>query len=517
MCPIRRSRLLALTSVTLMSAGALTACGGQDAGDGDRLRVSMAFPPAQALSPYGDDAVTLSRLSVTEGLTKLGGDGEVKPALATSWKPGDGDREWTFTLRRARFQDGKAVDAKSVVRSLEHAEKASPEPRVLSDAGKLKAEAEGERTVKITSSEPDALIPQRVANPSLAVLSEAAYAKAGGASGGGAKGGKVDPKGHATGPFTVTKLNGTSGATLQRFDRYWGGKAESSGVDVKFVSDGTARANALRAGETDIAEYVPVSQASVLEKEQVHEVPTARTNSLYLNTRKGALADPGLRAAARSAVDSKALVKGVYEGHADEPQGLLGPGVKWAAEQRKKAGKDAAADRAEPAPAKDVKKAKTITLATYTNRPELPEVATALQQQLKKAGFTVKQEVRDYAQMESDALAGKYDMFLQARNTLLDTGDPVSYMQSDFTCDGSFDISQLCDEDVDAAVREAAGTTDTGKRQRAELKAEAKILGTDAVVPVLHERFIQGVGEDVKGVSLDPMERTLVTADTRRG
>lgn len=504
MLQIRRARLPALAAAVLAASGALTACGGEGSGsgaDGGRLRVAMAFPPAQAMSPYGDDAVTLSRLSVIEGLTTLDKAGAAKPALAISWKAADGDRTWTFTLRKARFQDGTPVDAGAVVRSLDKAGKASPQPRVLSDAGELKATVQGVRKVRITSSEPDALLPQRLANPSLSVFSAAAYGK----------NGKVDPVRHATGPFTLTKVNGAVSATLQRNGRYWGGKAQAPGVDVKFVSNGTARANALRGGQTDVAEYVPVSQASVLDERQVHEVPTARTNSLYLNTRRGTFADASMRAAARTAIDSKSLVKGVYEGHADTARGLLGPGIPWAAKDREKV-----TGRAKPAPEADVRKTRTLTLATYTNRPELPEVASSVQQQLKKAGFKVKQVVRDYAQMEADALAGKYDAFILPRNTLLDTGDPVSYLQSDFTCKGSFNISQLCDKDVDSAVREAAGTDSTAARHKAEMRAEARVLGTDALVPLLHERFIQGVGDGVRGVSLDPMERSLVTADTHR-
>ncbi|MDJ1135823.1 ABC transporter substrate-binding protein [Streptomyces iconiensis] len=509
MSPILKARRVrtpaALAAVALLSVTALTACGGENSaggGSGGRLRVAMAFPPAQAMSPYGDDAVTLSRLSVIEGLTKLDASGVAKPALATSWKPSDGDRTWTFTLRKARFQDGSPVEAKAVVRSLDEASAASPQPRVLSDAGKLTARAQGARTVRVTSSEPDALLPQRLANPSLAVLSGAAYGK----------GGKVKVAGHATGPFTLTKLNGTVSAKLDRNAHYWGGKAKAPGVDVRFSANGTTRANALRSGETDIAEYVPVSQASVLEKGQIHEVPTARTNSLYMNTARGPLKDPALRAAARAAIDSKALIKSVYEGYADAPQGLFGPGVKWAADKRVPV-----KDRTKAASRSEVKKTGTITLATYTNRPELPEVVTALQQQFEKAGFKVKQVVRDYARMEADALAGKYDIFVQARNTLLDTGDPVSYLESDFTCKGSFNMSQLCDKGVDKAVDEAAGTESATERQDAEMRAEARVLRTDAVVPLLHERFIQGIASGVKGVSLDPMERTLVTADTRVG
>ncbi|GFH78089.1 MULTISPECIES: ABC transporter substrate-binding protein [Streptomyces diastaticus group] len=500
-----RRPLLALGAAALLVP--VAACGGSpgDSGSGSgdqRLRAVMAFPPAQAMSPYGDDAVTLSRLSVIEGLTRIDEDGAAVPALATKWRR-DGDKGWEFTLRDARFQDGGAVDAEAVVRSLTAAQAASPRPRVLSDV-RLTVEAGGERTVRVTTDEADPLLPQRFANPSLAILSEAAYEK-------GAKGTQVNPAGHATGPYTLTKVNGAVSATLERNDTYWGGKAQAPGVDVKFVADGTARANALRTGSADIAEYVPVAQVSLLEEKQIHEVPTARTNTLYLNTGRGAFADPAIRAAARAAIDSKALVDGVYEGRADTARGLLGPGVPWAADAR-----EAPEGRAEPAGRAEVAKTKQIVLATYTNRPELPEVASAVQQQLEARGFTVKQYVRDYAQMEADALAGRYDAFIQARNTLLDTADPVSYLGSDFTCEGSFNISQLCDQGVDEAVAKAAGADGLTARHTAEMRAEAKILGADAAVPLVHERFVQGFDSGkVAGVALDPMERRLITADTR--
>ncbi|WP_228993099.1 ABC transporter substrate-binding protein [Streptomyces sp. DH8] len=502
-----RRAALPLAAAALLVSTACTSSGGSGSGSGGtggdgRLKVALAFPPAQAMSPYSDDAVTLSRLAVVEGLTRLDRNGEARPALAVSWKR-DGDRAWVFTVREGVvFHDGTKLDAAAAARSLTAARKASPKPRVLSDTT-LTATAEGAETVRITTKDPDPLLPQRLANPSLSILSAAAY-------GGG---GPVDPAGHATGPFILAEVDGAVSATLERHDAYWGAKAKAPGVDVRFVADGTARANALRTKDVDVAEYVPISQASLLGDGLVHAFPSARTNGLSLNTGRGVFADPAMRAAAREAVDSKALADGVYEGRADTARGLLGPGVPWAAGLR-----TAPTGRAKAAAPAEVRRTPEIVLATYTNRPELPEAATVVQQQLEKRGFTVKQVVRDYAQMEADALAGKYDAFIQARNTLLDTADPVSYLASDFTCDGSFNISQLCSKPVDAAVDKAASLAGTDARHRAEMAAEAAILGADALVPLVHERFVQGYDETrVQGVALDPMERTLITADTRLG
>ncbi|WP_406180199.1 ABC transporter substrate-binding protein [Streptomyces canus] len=497
---MRRRHLLG----SLLLTPVLTACfasgasegseGGDPGGDanGSRLRVALAFPPAENLSPYGADATLLSRLGVTEGLTALDANGAAAPALAESWRR-ENDRTWLFTLREATFQDGSEVTPAAVAAALTHATEAEPTPAALSGVT-LTAKAQ-RAAVRITTTNPDPVLPLRLSSPSLAVLSPTAYQDG------------ADPVGTATGPFELTKVNGSTSATLDRFDDYWGGRAQASGIDARFIADGTARANAVRTGQVDIAEAIPVAQAATLDRATLEETATTRTTSLQLNTRSGPFKDPKLRAAAREAVDSSAVVKGVFEGYADPGAGIYGPAVSWA--EGKRVPPTGRATAAKP-------HGTAVTLATYDNRPELPEVAQVLQQQLQKAGFKVTLEVREYSRLESDALDGKFDAFIGARNSLVDTGDPVGVLASDYTCDGGYNLARLCDRKADRAVAEADAVADTGERQDAAMRAEAAILGTDAVVPLAHQGILVGVATDVRGVLLDPYERTLVGTGTRR-
>ncbi|MFJ4624036.1 ABC transporter substrate-binding protein [Streptomyces sp. NPDC088812] len=495
----RRPRPLAALLLTPLVAGCFASGGGDgkaaDDEDGSRLRVALAFPPAENFSPYGADATLLSRLGVTEGLTALDANGAATPALASSWRR-EGDRTWLFTLREAEFQDGTEVTPAAVAAALTHATEAEPAPAALSGVT-LTAKAEGSTGVRVTTGAADPALPLRLSSPSLAVLSAKAYAEKD----------AVDPVGTATGPFELTKVNGSTSAALDRFDDYWGGRAQASGIDARFISDGTARANALRTGELDIAEAVPVSQAASLDVDTRKETATTRTTSLLLNTESKVFKDASLRAAARAAINTSALADGVYEGQSDAGVGIYGPAVTWAEGKRVKPSGRAKAGEPDGA---------SLTLATYDNRPELPEVAQVVKQQLEQAGFKVTLEVREYSRLESDALAGKFDAFIGARNSLLDTGDPVSLLASDFTCDGAYNLALLCDKGVDRAVTEAQGVADTDERQDAVMAAEAAILGTDAVVPLVHQRVITGVGTSVDGVVLDPYERTLVGTGTRR-
>ncbi|MCL7427222.1 ABC transporter substrate-binding protein [Streptomyces sp. YS415] len=466
-------------------------------GEGGRLRVALAFQPTENYSPYGgQDAFILSRLGVSEGLTRLDANGTAAPALAESWSSEQDGRSWVFTLRDATFQDGSDVTAKAVASALTHAAAADPAPTALSGV-KLTAEAVSDDRVKVGTGQADPVLPLRLTNPSLAVFAPKAYGKDG----------KVNPLGTATGPFELTRTTGDTAAALDRYDDYWGGRAQVSGIKAKFVSDGTARANALRTGDVDIAEVLPVAQVASLDQNTVHEVNTARNTSLYLNTQQGVFEDAGLRAAAREAIDTTAVAKGVYEGHAEPARGIYGPALTWAASKRTEpTGRAKATDP----------DGKAITIATYNDRPELAETAQVLQQQLQKAGFTVKLEVRTYARLESDLLAKKFDAAVVSRNMMLDTGDPVTVLAGDFACDGSYNLSFLCDKDVDQLVEKARAEADPGKRQDAAMKAEAAILGTDAVVPLVHLKVVTGLSTSVKGALLDPYERQFIGTGTRR-
>ncbi|NKX50146.1 ABC transporter substrate-binding protein, partial [Arthrobacter deserti] len=308
-----------------------------------------------------------------------------------------------------------------------------------------------------------------------------------------------------------TAVDGTSGATLERYENYWNGTAAAAGIDVSFVPDGTARAAALRTDEADVVEAVPVGQAAQIGQDLLHEVPMPRTNTLYLNTKDGPFADPALRAAARQALDTEAIVDRVYEGRADVAAGLLGPAIPYAAEGRDT---DRYRQALKGRPAAGDARGTKITIGTFTDRAELPEVAVQLQQQLEAAGFEVELDVREYQYIEADALDGAFDAFILSRATVLDSGDPVAYMVSDFSCTGSFNISQFCSAEVDAALDRAAKAAPGEERRRAIIEAEAAVLAEDAAIPMLHERVIQGELQGVENAVRDPRERELTTAET---
>ena len=460
-----------------------------------RLRLALAFPPVAALSPFSDDAVLTSRMGVTETLVGLDDAGAPVPQLAASWTRPD-DRTALLELRAGVvFQDGTPLDAAAVVGALEAAAAASPAPRAISGVG-LTARAVDADTVEVQAAAADPLLVQRLAAPGLVVLSPAAYADPA----------APDPVGTATGPFTVTELRGDSGATLQANTRYWGGEPALDGVDVRFTADPGARTAGLRAGELDVAVNLPIAQLPSLTDLEVLSTPLPRLVGLFLDTADGPFADPGVRAAAARAVDPGPVVDGVYEGQASPAVGFFDDGTL--------AGVARPAPQLTP-PADPAGAA--VRLATYSDRPELPEAAAVLADQLRSAGFTVEVVVAEYATLEPGLLDGSYDAVLGSRLYLGDTGDPVGYLATDLTCAGTYNLARLCDPAVDAAVAAAGTLTDPAQRREQAAAIEATVLGTAAFVPVLHERSRTGHAPGVTGLATDRFERRLVTAETAVG
>ncbi len=458
-----------------------------------RLRLALNFPPSAGLSPYTDDSALLTRMGAAESLVVFDDQGLAQPQLAESWEFTD-DRTVSLELRDdVVFHDGTPMDAAAVAGALTNAAAAQPTPRVLKGVG-ITARAVDEDTVELRAAQDDPLLVQRLGAASLVVLSPAAYADPA----------APDPVGHGTGPFQLTAVDGASTATLDAYDSYWGGAPALDGVDVRFVSDPQARTSALRAGDVDVAQALPIAQLPLLgADDQVQVVPLPRVVGAYLNTARGPFTDAGLRSAAFAAIDPAAVVDGPYEGQADLATGFLNAATLDGLER----------PEVQRAPATDPVGA-SIRLATYSDRPELPEAAAVVAEQLRGAGFTVEVVVQEYTTLEPALLAGEFDAVLATRLYLLDSGDPIGFFATDVTCAGSYNLARLCDPVVDAAVAAASPIADPVERREAAVALEAQVLGTGSFVPLLHERSRIGAAPGVSRLSADPFERQVVTVDT---
>ena len=504
---------LSLGLVALLS---LSGCGfsGSSAGtkqaaDTDqRIVVDNFRAPVANWALESDAAYILSLSGCLETLTRYDeSQGKIVPSLATEWKQAS-PLEWDFTIREGvKFQDGSALTAEAVAGSLQHVLGAAVPARAFNPKVVSGVKAIDDRTVRVTTPTESPLVPYRLASVNTGVLAPAAF-----------KGETVDPFGHCTGPFEPVSEKPKQSLTLDRNEDYWGGEVRLAGAEIRFITDGAARAAQVQTGEADVSLSIPVSGLAALEADsnvKVLKADSPRTATLYMNNGKAPFDDVDFRKAVRSALDLDALASSVYEGAAVAASGPFAPSEPWAI-------------KGAEAPKKDIETArKLLACAGYTadrpleivaivERAEFADVATVIQDNLKAVGIPVKIQTKEYAAVEPDVLAGNYDMVLSQRNRLIDIADPIGFLTADYTCDGSYNLSHFCDKDYDATIAKAAKTADADERYR--LYAEAgKILQDQAVnVWLVNEQAIDAVRADLQSHVQDPLSRYVVRAETAK-
>ena len=284
---------------------------------GGHLVYAEQFPPAAAWAIETNDAHSLTRAGCLETLVQYTAEGELEPMLATEWSQVE-PTTWEFTLRDGvTFQDGTPMDAEAVAGALSHVLEVETPARAFNADVIAGVEAADEATVRISTPKPDPLVPLRVANANAGILAPKAY-----------EGKQIDIEGTCTGPFTVTEEVPQQSLSLEANADYWGGEVTLDSAEVRFVLDGAARATQLQSGEAHIAKSLPVANLATLEGDanlEIAQLELTRTTVMLLNNSQPPFDDPLVRQAIQSAVDTQAIVDGVYEGAAVPAVGPFGP------------------------------------------------------------------------------------------------------------------------------------------------------------------------------------------------
>lgn len=482
--------------------------GGSGAGGG-HLVYAEQFPPASAWAVETNDAHSLTRAGCLETLVEYSVDGELEPMLATEWSQVE-DKAWEFTLREGvTFQDGTPMDADAVVGALTHVLEVPTPARAFNSDVIAGVEAVDEGTVRVTTPKPDALVPLRLANANAGILAPKAY-----------EGKQIDIVGTCTGPFTVTEEVPAQSLRLEANEDYWGGEVALDTAEVRFIVDGAARATQLQSGETQIAKSLPVANLTTLEGDEnleITQLDLTRTTVMLLNNSRPPFDDPLVRQAIQKAVDTQAIVDGVYEGASTPAVGPFSTNTAWAPEGAEAVTQDldearALLDQAGVAP-EDL----SIELMAYNDRPEFGDVAAVIQNELGELGVKVKIRAGEYPALEPDMISGDYDASLLSRGYLVDVADPGGYLASDWVCEGGYNLAHYCDPETDQAISDATAIEDTDERNAAYQDIAAKLQEEAASIFLVHEKAVWGLHADVEGFEPHPLDQYVLTADLALG
>lgn len=425
--------------------------------------VGSPITPIPLLNDPVADPVGRTLISLLfEGLTRIGSDGLIEPALAEGYTVDATGEIYTFTLRPGlRWHDGTPITADDVVftfRTLQTLE-AAGEPALASFWRTALIERVDTRTVRVTLSGPFAPFPSLARVPILPAhllrgLSPAEWPAS-----------EFARRLVGSGPFRMTELR-SDAAILTANPTYYNGRPFLDQIELRFVSTAEAAIAALSRGEvTGFAERWGTNLATVDPpgEEQRLALPMDEYTLLTFNLRLPLFQEIPLRRALALGLDRDALIETVVNGMAQPIDTPLLPGT-WADDptlRRMPADPSAAAERLAEIdfePGSDGIRQRGRQRLSFTLLVDRDErrvaVAEAIATQWRSIGVEVFVESVDGTTLTERLRQGDFMAAIHTWTRIGPDPDPYSLWHSS-QADGGLNYAGLEDSRIDTLLEQA--------------------------------------------------------------
>lgn len=548
------ARRMAVASVSLVVAAGAAACGPKDndangsGGDsaphkGGTLTVLNSdpqtdFDPARLYTSGGGNVPSLVFRTLTTRNRVNGAAGtKVVPDLATdTGRPSKNATVWTYTLKTGlKYEDGTAITSADIKYGIERsfAPELSGGAPYLRDwlvgaadyqgpykdkKGLSAIETPDDRTIVFHLNKPEGEFPFLATQTQFTPVPQAKDT-----------GTKYEEHPVSSGPYKVVKNENDGEHLVLERNKYWSAavddqrKAYPDKIDVQSGLDSSVINQRLSASQGADAAAVttdtnlgPAELAKVTgDKELAARVGTGHfgyTNYIAFNPKVKPFDNPKVREAISYAVDRSSVINAAGGSALAEPATTFLPNQKsfgYTPYDQFPAG-----DTGNAAKAKELlkeagyPKGLTVTL-THDNAQNFktsPEIATAIQDALKKAGITVKlQGLEDNNYSDTvHSVKTEPGFFLAAWGADWPSGGPFLAPIFDgrqIVKDGAnFNASQLNDASVNAEIDAINKLTDLDAAAKRWGALDKKIGAQALTVPLFHPVYKRLVGKDIRNV-----------------
>ncbi len=451
------------------------------------------------------DGFLFSRLQVVEALVGINENAEPFPLLAKSWTQSNDGLQWHFAIRDGiKFHNGAPLTAQVVAESLNAAKN---KPGVMKHVPVSSILAKNNDVV-ITLTKPYRPLPSVLAHYTTSIVINVEPNEAG-------------IKITGTGPYQLKELTPPHKATVSRNEGYWKEKAKISQVSYLAGHRTESRTLLAQSGQADIVYTVdPVSMESLQQAENLslHVESMPRTVLIKLNNEHKFLNHADIRKALSLAIDRDGIANSVLRLPGSQAYQLFSPALgswhatKLPAKQRElTVAKNLMASQGWALNSKQLleKNGETfqIQLVTYSDRPELPLIATALQAQLRELGVDMQISIDNSSAIPAKHHDGTLEMALIARNfgTL---ADPLPLLMRDFaTKKGSgWGPTNWESAQFNQILNQLSSETDQDQYRALSTQAAQLLAEEMPLIPITYYRQLVAVNNRVSDFTFDPFE-----------
>jgi len=452
-----------------------------------------------------------TRMEVAQTLLDVDDQGRLRAGAASSWEVADDQRTWRFFVRQGnRFHDGSALTANTALVSLLRAWKT---PGVLQLAGITDLYAE-RGAIVVRLRRPFAPLPYLFTQYSTQLLAPSSFG--------------VDGRVTAiigSGPYRIKSITLPQMFETEFADTWNGAPPAVRRARYISVSRAETRALMAQSRQADLAFTLDPPSIRRLQRQRgvslvAQNLP--RTTFLKLNAAHPFLRDERVRQAISLGVERDGIARALLRDSDLGATQLFPPALPlW--HQR-----TLAPLRTDPAAARALLKAAgfrpgadgivwrdgrrfAITLYTFVDRPELPLIASAIQEEMRQIGIAVRVVVGNSSDIPAGHRAGSLEMGLVARN-FGTTPDPTATMVGDYANGGGdWGAMNWHDAALDAALGRLAAGAQRPDADRAIVAG--RLQASLPVIPVVWYRQTIAVSNRVRNVTIDAFERSYRISD----
>ncbi len=494
--------ILYVCILLFFSSGAVIADGGNQV-----LHIAAPWD-AKTSDPHVNGAIA-QRMGTIETLVDINDQALLSPGLATSWEVSGDQKTWTFHLREGvKFHDGTAFTAKAMKKSLEDSLKKS---KTFASVPIQEIRAPDDKTLEIVLTQPFPSLPAYMAKGESAALSEASIDQ----------GDITTP--YSTGPFIFSSYSPNDKFVAVKNPDYWGKVPSVDEVVYHVVPEAATRSMMLKGGDVQIAQILSPDITEEYKSDSSYTIntkPISRVRLISYNCESGPFSDTKVRQAMNYAINRQDLVDYVLQGVGEPATSLFPPSIYWGNKNIQPYPYDPEKAKSMLAEAgwtdsnndgildKNGEKF-SVSLVTYTERAELPQMAEIIQDELKKIGIDVEVKAVDIDTSENLKNSGDFDMYLGGRS-LLNAPDPDWVLMADYHSSGTFNNGygpyHWKNEELDSLLEQARAITDSAARKEIYDKVQ-QIINDEAPVSILSYYVNQDITSNkVKGYHMHPTE-----------
>ncbi|MDG6455528.1 ABC transporter substrate-binding protein [Glaesserella parasuis] len=474
----------------------------------DELALATVVAPWEinSLDP-NQTGVIFQRMNLAETLVEANLQGELVAGLATEWNSNEDATLWTFKLRpNVIFHNGQPLTAQAVANSLNIA---LAKPGMLQKAFIKDIQAVSPTEIQIALTKSFVPFPSFLTHYTAIILAPESY----------------NDKGEVTqvigtGAFKATKIEAPQKLESVRFEQYWGNKPKLA--QANYLASSRSETRMLMAQSDKSALVFNLDTASVERLKtdpnlNLTSVSIARTIQLKMDVAKPFFNDLAVRKALSEAIDRKAIAEYVLKIEGGEADQILPKAfAEWRIDTTT-AKPDLAKIKADltargyefNSEGKLTKDGKpfSFTLRTFSDRPELPMIATILQAQWKQIGVDVNVSVGNFSEIPAGHQDGSLEMALYALN-YGKTLDPFGVIVQDYAKTGSdWGVMNWQNATLDNALTQLETERDPQKAKALKQTVSQIIHDELPIIPVVYYQQNVVAHKDVKNVTLDPFER----------